>query len=234
MERRRIIQLLAAGATSLWAATLLEAQETPVAEPWVPLFPLDLVLLPHTNLPLHIFEERYKEMIQDCLDNKWEYGMLAVEGDRVKNIGCTASISRVIERFPDGRMNIMVRGMRRFEIRDLNEDKSYLRGKVEFFDDDAGEPAAEETRQEALRLRERILELAKIPTVSLQDSPGLTDAQLSYRVIAGMPADLPLQQSLLELRSERERIDQVIGYLQKLIGFLEAPDKPSAPAPGVA
>jgi len=235
MERRRIIQLLAAGATGLWATSLLEAQDLPRAEPLLPLFPLDLVLLPHTNLPLHIFEERYKEMIQDCLENKWEFGMLAVEGDRVKNIGCTASVSKVVERFPDGRLNILVRGMRRFEIRDLNEDKSYLRGSVEFFDDGAGELPAEEIRQRALRLHGRVMELADIPAASLQDPPRIADTQLSYRLMAGVPAELPWQQSLLELRSETERLDRVVSYLQKLIDFLEAaPDKPPAAAPGVA
>src|SRR5207249_7502835 len=70
---------------------------------------LDLVLLPHTNLPLHIFEPRYKEMIGDCLRNGWEFGMLAVHDQSVAALGCTASITKVLERFPDGRMNIIVR-----------------------------------------------------------------------------------------------------------------------------
>src|SRR5262245_20813192 len=98
MDRRRSLQLLVMGAAGLWTSnqlngsSLLEAQAPPAGDDsLLPLFPLDLVLLPHTNLPLHIFEERYKEMIQDCLQNHLEFGMLAVEGDTVQSTGCSAS-----------------------------------------------------------------------------------------------------------------------------------------------
>src|SRR5882724_7529019 len=158
MERRRIVRVLAMSGAGLWtqqrfrSAPLLQAQDASRPE-LLPLFPLDLVLLPHTNLPLHIFEPRYKEMIGDCLRNGWEFGMLAVEGQSVNSIGCTASISDVLEKFPDGRMNIMVQGRRRFEISMLNDEKSYLRGKPEFFDDDANEvPVEEKRRQRAIEL----------------------------------------------------------------------------------
>ena len=196
MERRRIIQLLAAGAASLWAshefdaASLPKGQDLRRPEPLLPLFPLDLVLFPHTNLPLHIFEERYKEMIRDCLENRWEFGILAVQEQTVKSIGCTASISDVVTRFPDGRLNILVRGARRFEITDLNEDKSYLRGKPQYLDDDAAEPVAEELRRRAIELYDRLMELADTPTRALQDAPKNTDTQLSYRLMAAVPADL--------------------------------------------
>ncbi len=237
MERRTIIQLLAAAATSLWsshqllATSLLEAgtaQDQPLPETLLPLFPLDLVLLPHTNLPLHIFEERYKEMIQDCLRNHWEFGMLAVEGQSVNSIGCTASISDVLEKFPDGRMNIMVRGRRRFEISMLNDEKSYLRGKPEFFDDDANEvPVEEKRRQRAIELYGRLKELADWDDQSLQKPfPVFTDTQLSYRMLAGLPASLAWKQSLLELRLERERLDRVMRYFEQLIEYLERPSSP--------
>src|SRR5262245_20924709 len=235
MKRRRIIQLLAAGATSLWANHQLEAVsllqgQDPRSEPLLPLFPLDLVLFPHTNLPLHIFEERYKEMIQDCVENHWEFGMLAVQEQTVKSIGCTASISEVVTRFPDGRLNIMVRGRRCFEITDLNEEKSYLRGKAQYLDD-ASELAAEEPRRRAVQLYERLIELVDIPTRALQDSPVYTDTELSYRLMAAVPADLGWKQSLLELRSEPERLDRVIIYFEKLIEYLEKAPDPTHTAP---
>ena len=204
------------------------AQDLTRPEPLLPLFPLDLVLLPHTNLPLHIFEERYKEMIQDCLRSGWEFGMLAVEGQSVHGIGCTAFISEVLEKFPDGRLNILVRGRRRFEISQLDDAKSYLRGKPEFFDDDATEsPAAEEVREHAIQLYRRLLDLAKWDDQSLQGpSPIITDMQLSYKMVAGLPASLEWKQSLLELRSERQRLDQVIRYFEQLIKSLQRPDSP--------
>ena len=154
MQRRRAMQLLAASATSLWAGRQISASSPFVerlqdlAPPeLVPLFPLDLVLLPHTNVPLHIFEPRYKEMIHDCLQNHWEFGILAVQGQSVNNIGCTASISDVLNTFPDGRMNILIQGRRRFKIRSLDQQKSYLRGETEFLDDDAATPPTEALRQ---------------------------------------------------------------------------------------
>ena len=237
MERRRIIRLLAAGAASLWAshqldaASLLKAQDPPRPEPLIPLFPLDLVLFPHTNLPLHIFEERYKEMIQDCLENRWEFGMLAVQEQSVKSIGCTASISKVVARFPDGQLNILVRGGRRFEITELNQEKSYLRGRPQFLDDDGTEPAAEELRRRAIQLYDRLIELADTPARSLQDSPTTTDTQLSYRLMAAVPADLAWKQSLLEVRSEPERLDRVITYFEELIEYLEKNPDPSRASP---
>jgi len=236
LHRRRIIQLVLAtmgpwARGQLSATSLLEvgiAQDLPRPEPLLPLFPLDLVLLPYTNLPLHIFEERYKEMIGDCLRNGWEFGMLAVQGQSVRSIGCTAFISEVLEKFPDGRLNILVRGRRRFEISQLNDEKSYLRGKPEFFDDDATEsPAAEELREHAIQLYGRLQELAKWDNQSLQGpSPIITDMQLSYKMVAGLPAGLEWKQSLLELRSERQRLDQVIRYFEQLIKSLQRPDSP--------
>lgn len=237
MERRRIIQLLAAGTTSLWASrqfdagSLLKAQDLPRPAPLLPLFPLDLVLFPHTNLPLHIFEERYKEMIQDCLENRWDFGMLAVQDQSARSIGCTASISEVVARFPDGRMNILVRGGRRFEITQVNEEKSYLRGKPQFLDDDPTEPAAEELRRRAIQLYDRLIELADTPARAFQDSPAYTDTQLSYRLTAAVPADLAWKQNLLELRSEPERLDRVITYFEKLIEYLEKAPDPSRASP---
>jgi Lon protease-like protein len=235
MERRRIIQLLTAGTAGLWASHRVHPAFLSAAQdPLLPLFPLDLVLFPHTILPLHIFEERYKEMIKDCLENRWAFGMLAVQGDTVKNIGCTASISQVVERFPDGRLNILVRGERRFEITNLNQDKSYLRGRPEFQDDEMTEQASEDVRMRAVKLHDRLLELANISTASLQDEPKPTDSQLSYRIMAIVPAELAWKQSLLELRSEPERLDQVVSYLEKLIEYLEKSSDRPAGVQGIA
>jgi len=266
-ERRRIIQLFAAAATSLWAKQQLPAsallqtfvpasgigeasnrsapasQDSPPPEPLLPLFPLRLVLLPHANLALHIFEERYKEMIQDCLRNQWEFGVLLVGEESVEDVGCTASISKVVRRYPDGRMDILVRGRRRFEMSQPNQEKSYLRGKPQFFEDDASEPAAEDLRQQAIQLYNHLMKLNESEDPSSQESleeslkeslkgsgPTVSDPQLSFQIMADLPADLDWKQGLLELRSERERLVRVIRYLRQLVDYLErTPDQP-APA----
>ena len=227
MERRRAIQLLAAGATSLWARDQLPAalQDLRVPEPLLPLFPLDLVLFPETNLPLHIFEERYKEMIKVCLLNHWEFGiLLQVQDNEVKNVGCTAAISEVTERFANGELNILVRGRRRFEISDVNEDKAYLRGKPEFLDDDLNEPSDEDLRKRGIELYGRLKELIVIK----DPEPAITDTQLSYRMMGRLPADLEWKQELLELRSEHDRLGLVVPYFEKLIGFLEKEQNPAS------
>jgi Lon protease-like protein len=230
MERRRVLQLLTITAASVWASPLLRGNPLPVApqgprsEPLLPLFPLELVLFPHVNLPLHIFEPRYKEMIADCLQNYWEFGILAVENGRVQNIGCTASIAEVLERFPDGRMNILTRGRRRFEVSDLNEEKSYLRGNAKFFDDDTNEPAPEDARRKVMELYNQLRERAELENERFHEPrPTANDSQLSFRLMAGIPADLNWKQELLELRSEPERLVRVTRYIEQLLEHIENP-----------
>src|SRR3989442_11236285 len=130
MERRRIVRVLAMSGAGLWtqqrfrAAPLLQAQDASRPE-LLPLFPLDLVLLPHTNLPLHIFEPRYKEMIGDCLRNGWEFGMLAVHDQSGTALWCNGPVTQRRGRFPPGPSNTTVRGPRRFWNSALNDPKSY-------------------------------------------------------------------------------------------------------------
>jgi len=255
MQRRELLQLLAAAATGVWAkqqlqaSALLEAaasaggaakatsriapvaQERPLPEPLLPLFPLQLVLFPRANLPLHIFEERYKEMIQDCLENHGEFGILLVQDRSVASIGCTASIAQVLQRFPDGRMNILVRGRRRFEISSPNQEKSYLRGTPQFFEDDEPEPPAGPLRQQALQLLSRLLALLESEDRSRKEpAPVFSDQQLSFQIASELPPDLLWKQNLLEMRSERERLIRVMRYLRQLIDHLEQAPEQRPPA----
>ena len=103
----------------------------------LPLFPLQVVLLPGSQLPLHIFEDRYKEMIGEVLRDKLEFGVVLASEKGIVNTGCTATVDRVLKEYPDGRLDILTRGRRRFEVLLLNDERSFLRGAVEFFDDDA-------------------------------------------------------------------------------------------------
>ena len=224
MRRRQMIQLLTTGIVGVYAepAFAYFAQDL-----LLPLFPLDVVLLPHTVLPLHIFEERYKEMIHDCLENNWEFGILLVEDQSIKTTGCTASISKVVNTFDDGRMNILVRGQRRFEMSAPDEEKSYLRGKARFLDDTPETAVEEDIRRRAIQLHDRLMGLAQSGTQAFQDpTPVLTDIQLSYRLVAGLPAELGWQQMLLEQRSEEERLNLVIDFFEQLIRYFEANPTP--------
>src|SRR5258705_13805307 len=99
---------------------------------WLPLFPLHVVLLPEAELPLHIFEDRYKEMIAEVMRDKIEFGIVLASEKGIVNTGCTAVVERVLREYPDGRLDILTLGRRRFEILNLNDERSYLRGAVEW------------------------------------------------------------------------------------------------------
>src|SRR3954462_4431602 len=116
----------------------------------LPLFPLQIVLFPRTALPLHIFEDRYQEMIGELLKTKGEFGVVQAGEKGIMSTGCTASVERILREYPDGRMDILTFGRRRFEIQQLNNEKSYLRGTVEFFDDDDPSVPPKDLQEKAL------------------------------------------------------------------------------------
>src|SRR5208283_4491405 len=116
----------------------------------IPLFPLQVVVFPRTRLPLHIFEERYKEMIGNAIRDHSEFGVVLAKEDGIVNAGCTVMVEKVLETYPDGRMDILTRGLRRFEIVELSAEKDYLQAEVSFFDDDDPAPAPADLRDQAL------------------------------------------------------------------------------------
>src|SRR5919112_4161143 len=101
-----------------------------------PLFPLGLVLIPHELVPLHIFEERYKLMIGECLERDSEFGIVWLSDDGLKEIGCSARVSKVLERFDDGRLNVLVEGTSPFRLLRRIDDLPYPAGDVELLADD--------------------------------------------------------------------------------------------------
>ena len=98
----------------------------------IPLFPLGLVLLPQMPLPLHIFEERYKLMIGECLEKKKEFGIVYFNGTDIQAIGCTASIQKVLKRYDDGRLDILTQGENRFEIKEMTTTNRIWRRPLAF------------------------------------------------------------------------------------------------------
>ena len=127
----------------------------------LPIFPLELVLLPGVPLPLHIFEPRYKEMIAECLEQKKPFGVVRASSAGVADIGCTAEIMSVTKKYDDGRMDILTRGVERFEVIHVNEDRSFLQAEISVVqdEDEAGKPAAQMVTQ-AVRLHAEIAKLA--------------------------------------------------------------------------
>jgi Lon protease-like protein len=179
----------------------------------IPLFPLDLVLFPGASLPLHVFEPRYREMISECLDQRKPFGVVRAKEDGVAEIGCTAEIVAVTQKYPDGRMDIATEGRERFEVMQVNQERSFLQAEVLYLQDDP-DPASPEEIAQAVKLQGEILELAGSTSA---DPPAIESAQLSFSLVAPMPLDLDFKQTLLVLKSEAARMQAVISYFEAIL-----------------
>jgi Lon protease-like protein len=179
----------------------------------IPLFPLGVVVFPRTPLPLHIFEDRYKEMVGNAIRDNSEFGVVLTQENGIVNAGCTVVVEKVLETYPDGRMDILARGQRRFEIVALNEEKDYLQGEVSFFDDDDFAPAPAELRDQALS---NYRALSGLAASRERGEPDLEDRQLSFQLAQGLP-DLDFLNALLRHRSETGRLKQLNHYLTEYV-----------------
>jgi Lon protease-like protein len=176
---------------------------------WLPLFPLQVVLLPDAELPLHIFEDRYKEMIAEVLRDKIEFGVVLANERGIVNTGCTATVERVLREYPDGRLDILTVGRRRFEIERVNEERAFLRGEVDYFDDEDETVPEDEFRARAIA---GYNELRALTAEAPLPATHTADPQLSFR-LARPIQDLGLRQALLTARSEAERLRQLAEFL---------------------
>ena len=184
----------------------------------LPLFELPVVLLPGELMPLHIFEERYKRMIGHCLETKEPFGVVFRDDDgSARRVGCTARVTEVLERFDDGRLNIVVAGEEPFRVLERFDGTDYPAGEVEEVEgsgDDAGDPeAAEATREAFLKLVRRVS--GSEPDVEDLDRSG------SYEIAARVELPVETKQLLLELRREGERMRVLRDALENLVGVLE-------------
>jgi Lon protease-like protein len=172
----------------------------------LPLFPLSLVLLPGMPLPLHIFEERYKEMMGDIIPVEGEFGVVLAKDDGIVNIGCTAKVVNILRKYPDGRLDVLVAGQRRFQIESLDEDKSYLRAEVQYFDDEDLNEVPPELRRKATSALRKLMQIEgpNAPSDRIESS-----ARLSFQ-IAQLVSDLDKRQTVLALRSEVERLEYLV------------------------
>ncbi len=202
----------------------------------LPLFPLEIVLVPEEPLPLHIFEERYKQMIGECLEAKntgtgqQDFGVVLGKNREICRIGCTARIINVTRKYADGRMDIFTVGDRRFEILFTNSDKPYLRGGVEYFDDESDSPRDDEA--------ERAIELFRLAMQRIHKSTEMPIhfpkpyRRLSFRMAAPLPLGLDFKQQLLSGRIESERLQEVTQVMQRLIARVDQLQKAQAKAGG--
>ena len=179
----------------------------------LPLFPLQLVVFPRIQIPLHIFEDRYKEMVGEAIAHRSEFGIVLAKEGGIVNAGCTVAVETVLTRYPDGRMDILTRGARRFEIVGIDQEKAYLRGEVEFFNDEDDEPVARELKEEALSAYRVLVEAGETQGAG---DPEFNDPQLSFQLAQAIQ-DTDFQNLLLRDRSEASRLRQFTEFLKSYV-----------------
>lgn len=179
----------------------------------IPLFPLELVVLPGQVLSLHIFEERYKTMIADCRAGDLPFGICLVQEGEVHAVGCAVAIQEVLREYPDGQLDLVGAAQRRYRVLDTYQDQPYLSGLVEYFDDDDElvDPAL------AARAEERFLQLLAL----LGAETGLPQTWSSFHLAQRLDFSLEERQGLLESTSENTRLRLLVERLDQLLPALE-------------
>ena len=181
-----------------------------------PLFALGIVALPTESVPLHVFEERYRTMIEECLDGESEFGIVWLSEEELKPVGCACEIERVLERMDDGRLTILVRGTRVFRLLQRQDDLPYPAGIVEFLPEHEEAPDSE-AEQEAHELYAELVEQAVDRTLAEED----LDAMDAYSMAATIDFGTEAKQELLELRSENARLRLLTLLLRAAIKQVE-------------
>lgn len=162
------------------------------------LFPLDLVLVPGERLPLHIFEPRYRELIGECLDRATEFGLIYQEGVALSRVGTRARVDEVMQRFPDGRLNVMVAGTTRFRLVEQTEGRSFITALVGEIED-IPDPASDEEVAACLAAFARA-------TAGSDAGEGFFTEGLAFALASEVALPNLVKQELLEMLSERDRV----------------------------
>ncbi len=190
-----------------------------------PLFPLGIVALPTENVPLHIFEDRYRTMIEECLQDEREFGIVWMADDELKPVGCACTVEQVLERLEDGRMNILARGTRPFRLLERQDDLPYPAGVVEFLDEH-DEPADLEVVRATRELYAELVEQATDNALSTEELEALD----AYRMAATVEFGADAKQELLELRSENARLRLLTALFRAAIKRMELVERARAHA----
>ena len=190
-----------------------------------PLFPLGLVALPSELIPLHIFEDRYKTMMARVLEEEGEFGIVWVADDGLRPIGCACEIAEVLERMPDGRLNLVARGTRAFRIEARQEELAYPAGTVEFLDD-----RSEETDPTAAADAHAIYAELVAQATDRTPDPDEIELMTAYEMAATVEFGLEAKQGLLDLRSETARLRLVTRLVRGAIKRLDFVERAQARA----
>jgi Lon protease-like protein len=176
------------------------------------LFPLGIVLLPTERIPLHIFEERYKELIGECLDEGGDFGLVLGDDDGLREIGTRATVLEVLSEFDDGRLNVVIEGGERFRILELTEGRSFQTADEEPIEDEDEDEAAD--AEEASRALDLFRRVAALTGADVEEPEPETES-LSFALAGRVDFAAEVKQELLELRSEHARLTRLSELLEQ-------------------
>jgi ATP-dependent Lon protease len=179
----------------------------------MPLFPLDLALLPDCELPLHIFEPRYRKMITRCLSESSRFGIARIHEGMLASIGTEASVKKVLRRYPDGRFDILTQGGERVRIQEIREHRD---GYVEADTEPLTEAAEDSDHALEDHVAERYRRYASLIT-DLPEDPPPRGPQWSFRLADRIRLGMAARQELLEMLSENARMKRLKEHLSELI-----------------
>lgn len=189
----------------------------------IPLFPLPLVVCPGETLPLHIFEDRYKQMISFCRGQDENaqpspFGVSLAYNNKLYGVGCSVQIEEIVKEYGDGRLDITTIGLTRYKMLEVYKDLPYIRASVEYFDDDDPEPVDVMLRERAVTLHQRLNELVKGET--LQEDYARSE-RASFQISHSAGFDVVQKQRILEMTSENKRLQAIIDHFERVIPDIE-------------
>lgn len=176
-------------------------------QPQIPIFELPLVLLPSERIPLHIFEERYKRMIAHCLEQEAPFGVLLRTDDGAREVGCAANVIEILERFDDGRLNILIEGEYRFAVRERIEDERFPTATIEPLADADHAAADPGPAREAF---------GRLVAALGSDAELDDDVETAFEIAARVDIPVEPKQKLLEADKEADRLALLVRILDRL------------------
>jgi ATP-dependent Lon protease len=190
----------------------------------LPLFPLNVVLFPQSQLPLHIFEDRYKTLISECITYDTVFGINLIHEQQIRTIGCTASVKEVTKRYEDGKMDIIVEGRRRYTLHNLVEaPHPYYSGRISWYEDVA-KHADDELRSRAVKLHNQFVTTVfngAVEQVKMDD----VRKTRAFHLVQKSGLDLIQRQVFLSMNSENDRLNFLINHLESMLPLLVSKKK---------
>jgi ATP-dependent Lon protease len=201
---------------------MMTSHESPVEI--LPLFPLAVVLFPQAQLPLHIFEDRYKTLIGECISYDTSFGINLFLDREIRPIGCSAVVTEVTKRYPDGSMDIVVEGRHRYAFHQIVDmQRPYFSGKISWYND-IEEHLNDEFREHAVRLHNEFVAVVFKGIVRSVPSTDIRKTR-SFYLVQKSGMDLMQRQSFLTMRSENDRLKMLVHHFESMIPLLSSQRK---------